>query len=217
MSSSADRRGVLNDIASLSETEHTEIYKIVLAHNRRASDEHAKTHVSKNRNGIFFNLATVHESLFLEICEFVDFCKKNKPVLDQYEIELTAISQGKTLPPPPPPPPASAAAAPDDDGGGGPGDPDPPAQRDLKKHWVENLSADVRSQIGAFARSVFAVREKQVARRTSKFHHALKRLSKRAVPAGGGGASATSATSAAAATELLVKEQYLLCDAPVAV
>lgn len=66
-------------INTLSSTEHEEILKIISTHD---------THYSKNKNGVFFNLSALKESVIKEIDDFVTYCVSNKQQLDEYDKKL---------------------------------------------------------------------------------------------------------------------------------
>lgn len=66
-------------IARLSCTEHEEIFKIL--------DEH-KIDYTQNKNGTFFDISTIPESVFTILENFVDFCISNKKELDEYDKKI---------------------------------------------------------------------------------------------------------------------------------
>lgn len=73
------RRVLFDRINSLSSTEHEEIYRIV--------SEHC-VNVSRNKNGVFFNLSTIDEDVIAKIDAFVTYCVSNKQHLDEYDKRL---------------------------------------------------------------------------------------------------------------------------------
>jgi hypothetical protein len=73
------RKALLDKINTLSSTEHEEIYRIISTHN---------VSVSKNKNGVFFNLSTIDDTIVKQICLFVNYCVSNKEQLDEYDKKL---------------------------------------------------------------------------------------------------------------------------------
>jgi hypothetical protein len=73
------RKILLDRINTLSSTEHEEIYRIISTHG---------VCVSKNKNGVFFNLSTMDNNIVKQICLFVDYCVSNKEQLDEYDKKL---------------------------------------------------------------------------------------------------------------------------------
>lgn len=66
-------------INTLSSTEHEEILKIISTHDTR---------FSKNKNGVFFNLSALQDTVVKEIDDFVSYCVSNKQQLDEYDKKL---------------------------------------------------------------------------------------------------------------------------------
>lgn len=73
------RKALLDKINTLSSTEHEEIYRIINTHS---------ISVSKNKNGIFFNLSAIDDEVVKKIHMFVDYCLSNKEKLDEYDKKL---------------------------------------------------------------------------------------------------------------------------------
>jgi hypothetical protein len=73
------RKQLFEKINSLSSTEHDEIYRIVIEHS---------VNVSKNKNGVFFNLSGLDEDVLFKIDTFVTYCVNNKEHLDEYDKRL---------------------------------------------------------------------------------------------------------------------------------
>lgn len=74
-----ERKVLFEKINSLSSTEHEEIYRIVSEHS---------INVSKNKNGVFFNLSSVDDDIIAKIDAFVTYCVSNKEHLDEYDKRL---------------------------------------------------------------------------------------------------------------------------------
>lgn len=77
--SNKQRKILLDKINTLSSTEHEEIYRIIHAHG---------VNMSKNKNGVFFNLSTIDDEVVNKIMMFVDYCLCNKEQLDEYDKKL---------------------------------------------------------------------------------------------------------------------------------
>ena len=77
--SNKKREILLEKINTLSSTEHEEIYRIIQSHN---------ISVSKNKNGVFFNLSAINDTVAKQIMSFVDYCLSNKEKLDEYDKRL---------------------------------------------------------------------------------------------------------------------------------
>lgn len=77
--SNKQRKLLFDKINLLSSTEHEEIYKIILAD---------MVNVSKNKNGVFFNLSAIDDAIVGKIEAFVDYCLQNKEQLDDYDKKL---------------------------------------------------------------------------------------------------------------------------------
>lgn len=74
-----DRRVLFDKINSLTSTEHEEIYRII-------SDN--LINVSRNKNGVFFNLSGIDDEIIAKIDAFVTYCVSNKEHLDAYDKRL---------------------------------------------------------------------------------------------------------------------------------
>ena len=74
------RKSLVNQINSLSTTEHREIYKILSNHGINC------TH---NKNGAFVNFSNLSSEIVEEIKKFTDFCLSNKKELDEYDRKMS--------------------------------------------------------------------------------------------------------------------------------
>ena len=77
--SNKDKKRLCDKIASLSKTEHDEIFKIL--------QESAYSY-TQNSNGVFINFSSISDEDFLKIDAFVKFCFDNKESLDEYDKKL---------------------------------------------------------------------------------------------------------------------------------
>lgn len=77
--SNKERKMLFDKINRLSSTEHEEIFRIISAH---------AVNMSKNKNGIFFNLTTVPNDIIIQIDSFVNYCLSNQESLDEYDKKL---------------------------------------------------------------------------------------------------------------------------------
>lgn len=77
--SNKQRKLLFDKINVLSSTEHEEIYKIITE---------SMVNVSRNKNGVFFNLSTIDDNVVRKIEAFVDYCLQNKEQLDDYDKKL---------------------------------------------------------------------------------------------------------------------------------
>jgi hypothetical protein len=75
-----NKKQLFEKINTLSKTEHEEIYKIVRKNNDIT--------FSKNKNGIFFNLSDISDSMYEELDNFVTYCINNKKNLDDYDKKI---------------------------------------------------------------------------------------------------------------------------------
>ena len=73
------KKELFERINSLSTTEHSEILKII---------QNRSVPISKNLNGVFFNLSTIPDNVVQEIAKFVEFCTKNAVDLDAYDKKI---------------------------------------------------------------------------------------------------------------------------------
>lgn len=74
-----NKKYLFDKINSLSSTEHDEIFRIINEHN---------INVSRNKNGVFFNLSSLNDNVLQEIDKFVTYCVNNKQQLDEYDKRL---------------------------------------------------------------------------------------------------------------------------------
>jgi len=73
-----EKKNLVNDIASLSEYEHEEIYKIV---------RKAKSRYSENSNGIFINISLLEPDVLIDINNFVRYCKNKNAEINRMEAD----------------------------------------------------------------------------------------------------------------------------------
>lgn len=76
---SLEKKQIFEKINSLSSTEHDEIYRIIQEHS---------VNISRNKNGVFFNLSSLDDVIISKIDNFVDYCVSNKEHLDEYDKKL---------------------------------------------------------------------------------------------------------------------------------
>lgn len=74
-----EKKIIFDKINTLSTTEHEEIYRIISEHS---------VNVSRNKNGVFFNLSSVENDVVAKIDTFVSYCVSNKVQLDEYDKRL---------------------------------------------------------------------------------------------------------------------------------
>jgi hypothetical protein len=72
------RKDFLEDLKLLNKTEQEEIFRIVKSSN---------TQYSENSNGIFFDISKILPATFLEMQQFMKFCKSNRKNFESREIE----------------------------------------------------------------------------------------------------------------------------------
>ncbi len=77
--SSLNKKQLFDKINSLSSIEHDDIYKMILEHS---------VNVSRNKNGVFFNLSSLDDTIIERIDKFVTYCVNNKQHLDEYDKKL---------------------------------------------------------------------------------------------------------------------------------
>jgi hypothetical protein len=77
--SSLEKKQIFEKINSLSSTEHDEIYRMIVEHS---------VNVSRNKNGVFFNLSSLDDAIISKIDNFVRYCVSNKEHLDEYDKKL---------------------------------------------------------------------------------------------------------------------------------
>jgi hypothetical protein len=73
------RRQLVQQVKCLSETEHEEVFKIMHMNG---------IEYTKNKNGFFFNISLVDDSVIKLIHEFVSFSLENKKHLDEYDKKM---------------------------------------------------------------------------------------------------------------------------------
>lgn len=73
------RKLLFYNINKLSSTEHDEIYRIITENS---------VNVSRNKNGVFFNLTSISDETVGKIDAFVTFCLSNQDELDEYDKKL---------------------------------------------------------------------------------------------------------------------------------
>lgn len=74
------KKQLYEKISNMSSTEHEEIFNIILRHDT--------VNYTSNKNGVFFNLTILPETILEEIDNFVNFCFSNKQDLDDYDKRL---------------------------------------------------------------------------------------------------------------------------------
>lgn len=77
--SSIQKKQLFEKINSLTSTEHDEIYRMIVDHS---------VNVSRNKNGVFFNLSSLDDGIIEKIDKFVSYCVNNKQHLDEYDKKL---------------------------------------------------------------------------------------------------------------------------------
>jgi hypothetical protein len=75
------KKNLFNKIEGLDKVEHEEIYKILMK-----NDDNVQ--LTKNSNGIFFNLSKISDETIKDIDYFVSYCFSNKKDLDDYDKKL---------------------------------------------------------------------------------------------------------------------------------
>jgi hypothetical protein len=81
MYSNKFKKTLFNKIEELDKVEHEEIYKILIK-----NDDNVQ--LTKNSNGIFFNLSKLSNETIKDIDYFVSYCLNNKKDLDDYDKKL---------------------------------------------------------------------------------------------------------------------------------
>lgn len=79
------KKSLYERICLLSKTEHEEIYKILKVYNMSNVQ---RINFSYNKNGIFFNLSGIEDSLFEQLENFVNYCINNQKDLDDYDKKI---------------------------------------------------------------------------------------------------------------------------------
>jgi dsDNA-specific endonuclease/ATPase MutS2 len=79
-----ERRNIFEHIKVLVDSEQQEIFRII---------RKTKENYTENSNGIFFDLATISESAFVQINEYLNFCLKTRQedILRLNELETIRI------------------------------------------------------------------------------------------------------------------------------
>jgi hypothetical protein len=79
-----ERRNIFEHIKVLVDSEQQEIFRII---------RKSKENYTENSNGIFFDLATISESAFIQINEYLNFCLKTRQedILRLNELETIRI------------------------------------------------------------------------------------------------------------------------------
>jgi hypothetical protein len=93
------KKRLFEKINSLSKTEHEEIYKIIQMFNSKHTEKDSDIQVSlsKNKNGVFFNLTEISDELFEEIDAFVTYCINNTKDLDDYDKKINECKYNNTI------------------------------------------------------------------------------------------------------------------------
>ncbi len=84
--SNKQKKLLFEKINKLSKTEHEEIYKILLKFN--SSDKENNICFTRNKNGVFFNLSSIGDDLYVELDNFVNYCISNQKNLDDYDKKI---------------------------------------------------------------------------------------------------------------------------------
>jgi hypothetical protein len=79
-----ERRNIFEHIKVLVDSEQQEVFRII---------RKSKENYTENSNGIFFDLATISESAFVQINEYLNFCLKTRQedILRLNELETIRI------------------------------------------------------------------------------------------------------------------------------
>lgn len=80
------KKEITQKIASLSKTEHYEIFKVFQKHGVK---------YTQNKNGLFFNLSDVSDEAIHEIIKLLDFFIINKAELDEHEKKINECKNNK--------------------------------------------------------------------------------------------------------------------------
>ena len=86
--SNKQRKLLVNQINSLSCTEHEEIYKIIKRHDLG---------FSRNKNGIFFNISGFPDEVVDEISKLVSFCMSQQHELDEYDLKINECKMNNNV------------------------------------------------------------------------------------------------------------------------
>lgn len=84
------RKALFEKISGMTKTEHEEIFKIIRSNNN-------STGYSKNKNGVFFNMSTLDNSVIEKIDNFVNYCMNNKKELDDYDKKINECKINNNL------------------------------------------------------------------------------------------------------------------------
>lgn len=79
------KKQLFEKINTLSKTEHAEIFKILKKFN--TSNDNLLP-LTKNKNGLFFNLSIINDELYDDINNFVTYSFNNKKNLDDYDKKI---------------------------------------------------------------------------------------------------------------------------------
>jgi dsDNA-specific endonuclease/ATPase MutS2 len=77
-----DRKKMFDTMKILVKSEQEEIYRII----RKSKETY-----TENSNGIFFDMASISESSYLQIKEYLDFCLKTREDMDNRQKEIDII------------------------------------------------------------------------------------------------------------------------------
>ena len=85
-----ERKNIFDYIKNLVHSEQEEIFRII---------RKTKENYTENSNGIFFDLATICESTFIQINEYLKFCSKTRQddILRLNELETIRIQNEKYI------------------------------------------------------------------------------------------------------------------------
>jgi hypothetical protein len=87
MTSYEDRKKMFEIMKMLVKSEQEEVYRII----RKTKETY-----TENSNGIFFDLASISESSYLQIKEYLDFCIKTRIEMDSRQKEIDYIRSQST-------------------------------------------------------------------------------------------------------------------------
>lgn len=87
------RKALIDKISMLTETEHTEIYKMLADIIKTRTD----IGFTQNRNGMFLNFKMVPIDIVERIEKFVEFCNMNRPDLDEYDKRINECKLNKDI------------------------------------------------------------------------------------------------------------------------
>ena len=156
---------IVSKVESLTQVEHGEIFKIM---------ERNSSPYSQNKNGYFFNIAMLGESVVSEIEQFIEYCHNNKKDIDDYNKRLDECKLKGTI---------SSTRGENEDRGGGGEDEEDEEDGDvivvLDEEVEEEMDEEdeVKKVVAAASVTTFVDRKKTM----TKFVIAKKRFAKKTV------------------------------------